>query len=78
MEFRILRNLVEDVGQQGEDAIVPRTPPSLPSCNPGAVEAQVMGVENSVASIFLPDGNMLLGIEPNFIEIFRLQFRFWY
>jgi len=32
----------------------------------------------SVASIVRPDGNMVLGFEPNFIEIFRLQVRFWY
>jgi len=63
MEFRILRNLEEAVGQQSQDTIFPRTPPSLPSCNTGVVEAQVTGVEDSVASIVRPDGNMALGFK---------------
>ena len=46
----------------------------MPSCNTGAVEAQVTGVENSVASIVRPYGNMVSGFETNFIEILRLQF----
>ena len=48
----------------------------MPSCNTGAVESQVMGVENIVASVVRPDGNMVLGFEPNSIEIFVHKFVF--